>query len=115
MLRELPKDNYYFVIFVRRDLREVVASQNIMLERRGEGNPIADDKAIDHYRKHLVNIRVLARCSPNLRLLEVNYVEAVRNPRETASADQSFSEPQAGHRRNDGSVIDGKLYRNRAT
>ncbi len=113
LLRELPNDNMYYVLFARRDLREVVASQNIMLERRGEANPIADDKAIDHYRKHLVNIRVLARRRPNLRLLEVSYAEAVGNPRETALRISRFLsrtldiDEMAG-------IIDSKLYRNRA-
>jgi len=113
LLRELPTDNYYFVIFARRDLREVVASQNIMLQRRGEDNPVTDDKAIDHYRKHLINIRVLARTRPNLRLLEINYAEAVKDPRKIAAQISHFlnlsldTDKMAG-------VIDGKLYRNRA-
>ena len=71
------------------------------------------DKAIDHYRKHLVNIRVLARRRPNLRLLEVSYAEAVGNPRETALRISRFLsrtldiDEMAG-------IIDSKLYRNRA-
>ena len=114
LLRELPNDNYYFVIFIRRDLREVVASQNIMLERRGEDNPVADDKAINHYRSHLVDIRVLARLSPNLRLMEVNYAETVENPCKVALRINDFLNHSLDIDKMVG-VIDGKLYRNRVT
>jgi hypothetical protein len=113
LLRELPADNYYFVIFARRDLREVVASQNIMLQRRGEGNPVEDKKAIDHYRKHLINIRVLARTRANLQLLEINYADAVRNPHEIAAQISNFFNRSLDTDKMAG-VIDGKLYRNRA-
>jgi len=114
LLKELPDDNYYLVIFARRDLREVIASQNIMLERRGEENPVDDEKALAHYRKHLINIRVLARCSTNLRLLEVNYAETVENPRKIASRISHFlSRPMDTDKM--AGVIDGSLYRNRAT
>lgn len=113
LLGALPSDNFYFVIFARRDLREVVSSQNIMLERRGEENPITDDKALDHYRKHLVNIRVLARRSPNMRMLEVNYGETIKNPRETASRVSQFLGSSLDIDKMAG-VVDGKLYRNRA-
>src|SRR4026207_1213461 len=36
LLKDLPDDNYYRVIFMRRHLDEVIASQNKMLDRRGE-------------------------------------------------------------------------------
>ena len=98
LLRELPNDNYYFVIFIRRDLREVVASQNIMLERRGEDNPVADDKAINHY----------------LRLMEVNYAETVENPCKVALRINDFLNHSLDIDKMVG-VIDGKLYRNRVT
>ena len=84
LLRELPEDNLYYVIFARRDLREIVASQNIMLERRGEDNPLSDDETIEQYRKHLVDIRVLARMRPNIRLMELHYAQTLSNPGQTA-------------------------------
>jgi hypothetical protein len=49
LLQSLPDDNYYHVILMRRDLDEILASQNIMLERREEENPIEDQKAKDLY------------------------------------------------------------------
>ena len=37
LLKDLPDDNRYKVIFMRRNIQEVLASQAKMLERRGEG------------------------------------------------------------------------------
>ena len=34
LLKELPDDNAYRVLFARRDLAEVIRSQNVMLERQ---------------------------------------------------------------------------------
>jgi hypothetical protein len=113
LLCELPEDNFYSVIFARRDLNEVISSQNIMLERRGEANPVSDTKAIDHYRKHAVGIRVLARRSPNMRMIEVNYADTVKNPRETALRISQFLGRPLDLDRMAG-VVDGRLYRNRA-
>ena len=36
LLKDLPDDNFYQVIFMRRHLDEVIDSQNKMLDRRGE-------------------------------------------------------------------------------
>ena len=39
-LKYLPSDEHYRIVFVRRDLAEVLASQRTMLPRRGE--PVGD-------------------------------------------------------------------------
>ena len=61
LLKDLPEENYYQVIFMRRDLDEVVASQNKMLERRGEENTLDDKATKDYYLRHLVQVRFLVR------------------------------------------------------
>ena len=35
LLKDLPEDNYYKVIFMRRNLEEIMASQNKMIDRLG--------------------------------------------------------------------------------
>ena len=45
LLQSLPHDNYYKVILCERDLDEVLSSQNVMLKRRAEANPIDDSEA----------------------------------------------------------------------
>ena len=112
LLKELPDDNAYRVIFMRRDLDEVIASQNKMLDRRGEENPIEDDRAKDYYLRHLVQVRFMVRDRKNFEMLEASYKEALERPLEFAAKIDGFLgggldiEAMA-------SVVDPELYRNR--
>ena len=80
LVKELPPDNYYRIILARRDLKEVVASQNIMLARRGEPNPVADAEAEELYRKHLLHVALHIDGQPNMELLTVQYRDILRDP-----------------------------------
>jgi hypothetical protein len=112
LLKELPGENFYRVVFALRDLEEVVASQNTMLRHQGQPNPVDDLKALDLYRKHLVNVKLLARTRPNFEMLEVPYVEAVLDPRAAAERIGRFVggglDPQRMAQ-----AVDPALYRNR--
>ena len=44
LLRELPPDYHCKVIFMRRGIDEIIASQNKMLERRNERNETNDEE-----------------------------------------------------------------------
>ena len=49
LLKELPDDNFYRVVFMRRDLGEVISSQNKMLDRRGWSQVLPDpDEPVVH-------------------------------------------------------------------
>ena len=112
LLKDLPDDNFYRVIFMRRDLDEVVASQNRMLERRGEDNPIEDQRTKDYYLRHLVQVKFLVRNRDNIEMLEASYREALDRPLEFARCVNKFlggsldAETMAA-------VVDPQLYRNR--
>jgi len=80
LLPSLPEDNYYRVILMRRDLDEIIASQNIMLSNRAEENPVEDQKAKDLFSRHLIDTKVLARRKPNFELLELHYREVLEDP-----------------------------------
>jgi Sulfotransferase family len=114
LLKELPPDNQYRIVFALRNLDEVVRSQNTMLGRRGEPNPVDDAKALDLYRKHLVNVKVLARTRPNFALLEVDYADAVADPAASARRIAGFLGGSLDAARMAGAV-DASLYRNRGT
>lgn len=112
LLKDLPEDNFYLVLFARRDLEEVVASQNLMLKRQAKANPVDDAKAVDLYRKHLVNVRFLARRQANFRMLEVVYREIIDEPALCAGRINQFLggnlDPEAM-----AAIVDHRLYRNR--
>jgi len=113
LLKDLPEVNYYRVIFMRRHLDEVIASQNKMLDRRGEDAIQDRETMAEAYRNHLAAVKILIRKRPNLEMLEFRYDEAVRNPGEAAQSVNAF----LGGKLDEGAmskVIDGELYRNRA-
>ncbi|MGH8547109.1 MAG: sulfotransferase domain-containing protein [Methylococcales bacterium] len=112
LLKELPHENYYKVILLRRNLEEIVASQNKMLDRRGEPNPVSDEKAIEAYRNHLIDTKVFLRRAPNFELLELQYMKIIRDSLESA---RKVNEFLGGFLDVDAmaSVVDPTLYRNR--
>ena len=61
LLKDLPEDNYYRVIFMRRHLDEVIASQNKMLDRRGEDAIQDRETMAEAYRNHLAAVKILIR------------------------------------------------------
>lgn len=112
LLKELPDENFYRIIFARRNLQEIIASQNIMLKRQAAANPVEDAKAIELYRKHLVNVRFLVRRKPNLEMLELAYTEVLDDPETTAERISQFLGGNLNTRAMS-AVVDRRLYRNR--
>ncbi len=112
LLKDLPDDNYYQVIFMRRDLDEVVASQNKMLERRGEENTLDDKATKDYYLRHLVQVRFLVRNRAYIDLIEVSYAEALTEPEEFVRKVDAFLDHDLDTAAMAG-VVDKQLYRNR--
>ncbi len=112
LLKELPDTCFYRVIFMRRDLDEVIASQNKMLERRGEPNPVGDAEARELYEKHLIHIRFQLQERPNFEMLEVAYRDAVARHEEVARQVNRFLGGGLDVQTM-AAAIDPSLYRNR--
>lgn len=112
LLEDLPDDNFYRVILMRRDFDEIIASQNKMLDRRGEENPIADAEAKESYIRHLVDVRFMVGKRTNFEMIEVEFGRALESPREFVVEIDRFlgggldTEAMI-------SVVDKNLYRNR--
>jgi len=113
-LRYLPTTNNYRVIFVHRDVGEVLASQARMLERRGEGTGADDERMKEFYIDHLGKAaRHLAsrRCFVNL---DLQYRLTISDAGAAAARINSF----LGGSLDEGAmaaVVNPDLYRNRAT
>ena len=112
LLKDLPDEHWYKVIFMRRDLDEVLASQQKMLDRRGEENEIEDDQMRDLWENHLWRARYHLKNAKNFEFIEVPYRTALDEPAEAARQIADFiggldAEAMAA-------VVDRKLYRNRA-
>jgi hypothetical protein len=112
-LKDLPGPYHYAVIFMRRDLRELIASQNVMLARRGESSDTSDERMETLYREHLEAVGRLLAGARHFRTLEVDYRDVVAAPLEHAQRIAAFlGRPLDVHAM--AAAVDAELYRNRA-
>jgi hypothetical protein len=112
LLKSLPPDNNYRVLFMHRSLREIVASQNKMLVRRGEVNGTPDERALSLLEEQVRDARFFLR-RPQFDVLELNYKETLDGPGPQARRIAEFlGEPLDVAKMAE--VVDQQLYRNRA-
>ena len=91
LLVDLPADRRYKVLFMRRDLDEILASQGQMLRRRGQpGADIPPDKMKSVFEKHLEQVTAWLSKQPGFDVLPVQYAEVVRRPLDQAKAVAAF-------------------------
>ncbi len=114
LLKYLPADEQYRVIFQRRNMSEILASQRKMLERRGEDpNKVNDAEMAELFAKHLGLTEAWLSEQPNMRVLYVHYSDVLANPEVNAIRINDFLggaldiEAMVG-------VVDPDLYRNRS-
>jgi hypothetical protein len=112
LLEHLPPGERYKVVFMTRDLDEMLASQDKMLARCGKPAPPHEQiKAI--YTKHLAHIRAWLASRADIEVLYVNYRDAIERPRESAEAVRNFLGRDDLAAAAMASVVDASLYRNR--
>lgn len=114
LLKDLPADNRYKVIFMRRDLNEVMASQNKMLLRRGESvDESSNQKMIELYKNHLQKSDFFLKSRPFIEYVDIEYRAAVADPRAQAERVAGFLELDLDVDRMV-QAVDPTLYRNRS-
>lgn len=114
LLKDLPADNRYKVIFMRRDLNEVMASQNKMLRRRGESvDESSNQKMIELYKNHLQKSDFFLKSRPYIEHVDIEYRAAVADPRAQAERVAGFLELDLDVDRMV-QAVDPTLYRNRS-
>jgi hypothetical protein len=115
LLTHLPHEYQYDVIFMRRAMPEVLASQKQMLIRRGE-NPdkVKDEEIAALFEKHMAQVIGWAKKQKNIRLIEVDYNAALKNPAPIIKRVNNFLGDQLNAEMM-ASVVDPTLYRQRKT
>lgn len=112
LLKDLPDTNNYKVVFMRRNIHEVLASQARMLVNRGKPNQTSDEKMLALYEEHLGRVESMMRSRPCFERLNLEYRDVVENPRRQARRVGEFLggcvdvEKMA-------TAVDEELYRNR--
>lgn len=114
LLPHLPGENDYKIVFMRRKIEEILASQAKMLENRGEDNEITDEEMAKIYADHLKGVLNVISVRDNMELLEIYYHDAVNDPATQARKVAEFLELDAGATERMVAQVDSNLYRNRA-
>jgi len=110
----LPPNLNYRVVFLQRDLTEVLASQRRMLEARGETSDTDDERLHDLFSDHLGEASRLLSERPWFESIEVRYREVIDDPVRVAATVAGF----LGRGLDVGAMaatVKPDLYRNRAT
>ncbi len=111
LLYDLPASETYRILFMDRDLDEVLASQEKMLARLGQ--PAAPRSAIlSAYTMHLARLRGWLAEQHHIAVLQVRYADVVAEPQAAATQVSAFLggrlDVVAAVR-----AVDPSLYRNR--
>ena len=113
LLEHLPANHEYKVVFMEREIREILVSQQKMLQRRNEASKTPDDELASQFKEHLKATKYWLARQPNMSVMYVDYSRLVADP-------DAFCRPVAeflgvpldlGRMR---AVPNARLYRNRA-
>jgi hypothetical protein len=111
LLYDLPASERYLVIFMERDLDEMLVSQEKMLARLDR--PAAPrDKIKPAFIQHLARLREWLARQPNIEVLYVSYNELLERPAVEAARASTFLGGRADAEEM-ARTVDPSLYRNR--
>ena len=113
LLKHLPPEHNYQVIFMRRAMSEILASQKKMLVNRGEDPDKVDDQEMARlFESHLQEITGWLDAQKNFEVLYVNYNAMLADPEADIARINDFL---GGGLKTDAmaAVIDPALYRQR--
>jgi hypothetical protein len=81
LLEYLPGNYEYKIIFMNRDMEEILASQEQMLHRLGKQHQGSNnDRLGSIYQKHLNQISSWLRTQNNMEAIYINYNQTITNP-----------------------------------
>jgi len=113
LLKHLPATHHYKVIFMRRNLDEVLASQRQMLIRRGKPTDAAsDEKMAAYFTTHVRRVEAWLAEQPNVDVIYVSYNDMMQGPAPHCARIAAFLGLALDPERM-ASVVSGALYRQR--
>ena len=115
ILRHLPSHLSHRIVFLLRDIQEILASQKSMLTRRGHGleDQPPDDVMAAYFEKHLSQVTSWLAAQENINVFYIGYRDVVFSPRDAMVSVNNFLGGQLDVEKMVASV-DSKLYRQRA-
>jgi hypothetical protein len=113
LLKHLPDRYAYKVVFMRREMEEILRSQKQMLIRRGEDpDKIDDEEMAALFSKHLDHITAWITEQPHFDVIFVSYNEVMGSPVEQAQRINQFL-GKGLNVETMAAVVDPDLYRQR--
>ncbi len=113
LLYDLPDNYQYRIVFMKRRLEEVIASQNVMLDRKGKaGGSLSDEQLLATFRKEIEKIEQWLAEQPNFKTLYVMYNEVLEEAGPKVAAINEFLGGNLDTEKML-AVVDKSLYRQR--
>ena len=113
LLEHLPAQYHYKVIFMERNIEEILTSQQKMLARRNEPSGAEDESMRAQFEQHLAAVKYWLARQPNITVRYVEYNALIADPGARCEEIVSFLglPLDAAKMR---SVPNARLYRNRS-
>jgi hypothetical protein len=113
LVKKLPPEYSYRIVFMRRKIEEVLASQRQMLIRRGEPtDTIGDEEMAALFSRHVEQVEAWLETQPHMKVLYVDYGDVLADPRTQAERINHFLGGRLDTAAMAGAV-DPSLYRQR--
>ena len=80
LLKHLSPEYHYRVIFMERNINEVLASQRQMMIKRGELAPDDDEKMTAIYARHLQVVKSWLSLQSNIEVMYISYNDVLNSP-----------------------------------
>ena len=114
LLQNLPAGQDYKIVFMLRNLAEVVASQARMLQNRGQQqeSSVSKEDLVEIFAAHLESVRLWLHEQPNIKTIYIDYNNLVDNPQASLMQVSTFlgidlTKPEIL------AVVDSNYYRQR--
>ena len=115
LLPSLPPKFKYKIIFMIRDMDEVLQSQQIMLGRsKDKASKTYPTLLAQTYRDQVEKTHIWIDSQPNVEMLMVNYADVIENPEQKAKEISEFLGKDFNIKEM-AKVVDPDLYRNQLT
>ncbi len=108
-LKFLPQDRKYKVIFMNRNIQEIVMSQQKFIGKENAPYPMILE---NRYKKHIAKMNQWFAKTNNMDVLYINYSDAINQPEKTSKQIKDFLNLELKIESMT-TVADKKLYRNK--
>lgn len=115
LLEFLPPEHQYRIVFMQRNMNEILASQREMLLRRGEPTDrVSDEHLTGFYQEHLARTKTWISEQGNMQVIYLHYNQIMENPQAPITQLCQFLQPFPLDPDKMLSVVEASLYRQRA-